>query len=246
MNLKKLLKIAQKLDQINQFNKADAITHQLIKLSEDNLKVDPTTEILKSLDKTLSDPNLFKEVDVVKEKEQSAQNFDDVKPVDIKGGPKEFLDKLSGPAQAASAQTGGEIPASIILAIGAWESGWGKSELAKQGNYFGIKSSPTSGGSGSVKMKTFEFDGGKREEMANFATFNKDAISSMSALPKFLKNNPRYKSAIQAGEIYKNTKNINDLDKIIDSIFDAGYSTDEAEPGNIKKLIRMYNLTRFD
>lgn len=244
MNLKKLLKIANKLDQMNQFNKADQITHHLIRISEEKVKIDPTTEILKSLDKTLNDPNLFKEVDVVEK--EPAQSVDDVKPVDIKGGPKEFLDKLSGPAQAASMQTGGEIPASVILAIGAWESGWGKSELAKQGNYFGIKSSPTSGGSGSVKMKTFEFDGGKREEMANFATFNKDAISSMAALPNFLKNNPRYKQAIKAGELYKNTKNLNDLDRIVDAIFDAGYSTDEAEPGNIKKLIRMYNLKRFD
>lgn len=242
MNLEKFIKFAAICDSKKLYKLADYITDDFLKLSETSKITDPTKQYLESIDQVMNDPNLFKDEPA----EAIQEDLSNVKPIVPTGTPKEFLNNLSEPAKQASAQTGGEIPASVILAIGAWESGWGKSSLAKKGNYFGIKNSPTSGGSGSVKMKTKEFDGGEREEIAEFALFENDAVSAMKALPNFLKNNKRYKNAIKAGEIYKNTKDINDLDKIVDSIFDAGYSTDKAEPSNIKKLIRSYNLQQYD
>lgn len=169
------------------------------------------------------------------------------KPGEITGGPKEFLEKLGPAAQQASQNVGNNIPASVILAMAAWESGWGKSKLAAEhGNFFGIKQSPTSGASSGVSMSTFEFDGGKHREMAEFAKFDNDATASMSAFPNFLANNKRYADVFRKGEIYKNDKSMSNLFSVVDAIFRAGYSTDPGEPENIKKLITRYSLDKFD
>ena len=168
--------------------------------------------------------------------------------IDSGNTPKEFIESLSGPAQQASAATGNQIPPSVIIAMAAWESGWGKSKLAKNhGNYFGIKQSPTSGSRSSVNMPTHEYGAQGRYKIdADFAEFQGDAVAAMSALPNFLKNNRRYREAIQSGENYSQNKSTTSLNEIIDNIFAAGYSTDSNEPYNIKQLIKKYNLTQFD
>ena len=168
-------------------------------------------------------------------------------PGEITGGPKEFLEKLGPAAQQASDNVGNNIPASVILAMAAWESGWGKSKLAAEhGNFFGIKQSPTSGASSGVSMSTFEFDGGKHRETAEFAKFDDDATAAMSALPNFFANNRRYSEVFRLGENYKNNKSMSNLFRVVDAIFAAGYSTDPGEPDNIKKLISRYSLDRYD
>ena len=169
------------------------------------------------------------------------------KPGEITGGPKEFLEKLGPAAQQASQNVGNNIPASVILAMAAWESGWGKSTLAAEhGNVFGIKQSPTSGASSGVSMGTFEFNGGKHRETAEFAQFDNDATASMAALPNYFANNKRYSEVFRAGEIYKNDKSASNLFAVVDAIFRAGYSTDPDEPDNIKKLITRYSLDKYD
>jgi flagellar protein FlgJ len=176
---------------------------------------------------------------------EASQDFG--KPVEITGGPKEFLEKLGPAAQQASQNVDNNIPASVILAMAAWESGWGKSKLAAEhGNFFGIKQSPTSGSSSGVSMGTFEFNGGKHRETAEFAQFENDATASMSALPNFFANNRRYTNVFRKGEQYKNDKSSSSLFSVVDAIFDAGYSTDPGEPDNIKKLIVRYNLGKYD
>ena len=175
------------------------------------------------------------------------ENEDFGKPVEITGGPKEFLEKLGPAAQQASQNVDNNIPASVILAMAAWESGWGKSKLAAEhGNFFGIKQSPTSGSSSGVSMGTFEFNGGKHRETAEFAQFENDAVASMSALPNFFANNRRYADVFRKGEQYKSDKSTSSLFSVVDAIFNAGYSTDPGEPENIKKLIVRYNLGRYD
>ena len=177
----------------------------------------------------------------------SEDNEDYGKPIEITGGPKEFLEKLGPAAQQASQNVDNNIPASVILAMAAWESGWGKSKLAAEhGNFFGIKQSPTSGASSGVSMGTFEFNGGKHRETAEFAQFENDATASMSALPNFFANNRRYNDVFRKGEQYKNDKSQSRLFSVVDAIFDAGYSTDPGEPENIKKLIVRYNLGKYD
>ena len=241
MNIRQLIKVAFNLDQTNEFLKADYITENLIKISQAK---DSTKPFLKSIDTVMSDPDLFKSPSGL----ESAQ--DDIsfsKPKKLSGSPKKFLEKFAPAAKSASVQTGGLVPPSIILAMAAQESGWGKSKLAQEeGNYFGIKQSPTSGSSSGVKMKTFEFDGGKHEEMAEFAKFDTDAVSAMAALPRFFSKNKRYSDVIKKSNLYNQSKNIGDLFKVVDAIFDAGYSTDPDEPLDIKRIISDYNLNSYD
>ncbi len=241
MNIRQLIKEAFNLDQKNEFSKADHITENLIKISQ---VAEPTKPFLESIDKVMSDPDLFKSEAV------SESSQDDIflsKPKKLSGSPKKFLEKFAPAAKTASAQTGGLIPPSIILAMAAQESGWGRSKLAQEeGNYFGIKQSPTSGSSSGVKMKTFEFNGGKHEEMAEFAKFDTDAVSAMAALPRFFSKNKRYSDVIKKSNLYNQSKNVGDLFKVVDAIFDAGYSTDPDEPMDIKKIISDYNLNSYD
>jgi flagellar protein FlgJ len=198
-----------------------------------NLKIDVFTE--------LENQTWYKDLP-----EKQEQDFG---PNENYGGKtsEEFIKSFSGPAQSASASTGNVIPSSVILAMAAWESGWGKSKLASEhGNFFGIKQSPTSGSSSGVSMQTTEHNGGVHSEIASFAQFEGNLASKMSVLPNFLKNNRRYSEAIEAGKKYNISKTISDLHTLIDAIFDAGYSTDKGEPGNIKKLIETYSLTQYD
>jgi len=214
-------KISDKLENLNNSDKS--------KLS--NIKEDVMTELNKNSWYT----------------KLSEENEDFGKPGEISGGPKEFLEKLGPAAQQASQNVDNNIPASIILAMAAWESGWGKSKLAAEhGNFFGIKQSPTSGSSSGVSMGTFEFNGGKHRETAEFAQFENDATASMSALPNFFANNRRYTDVFRKGEQYKNDKSSSSLFSVVDAIFNAGYSTDPGEPDNIKKLIVRYNLGKYD
>lgn len=214
----------------------------LIKRVSDELKDQVWWKAMKPLES--SEPEELSNL----EDEFDLESKSDVK---LSGKPKEFLDKMSSAAKSASTsfkdpKTGETkyIPASIILAMAAWESGWGKYQIS--GNYFGIKAAPTSGGIGKVKKKTFEYNGGKHEEMADFATFKSDALSAMSALPQFLARNRRYSDVFQKSEVYKTTRSRSDLFEVVDAIFDAGYSTDTDEPANIKKLISDYNLNSYD
>lgn len=214
-------KISDKLENLNNSDKA--------KLS--NIKEDVMTQLNKN--------SWYTKLPEVSE--------DYGKPGEISGGPKEFLEKLGPAAQQASQNVDNNIPASVILAMAAWESGWGKSKLAAEhGNFFGIKQSPTSGSSSGVSMNTFEFNGGKHRETAEFAQFENDATASMSALPNFFANNRRYTDVFRKGEQYKNDKSSSKLFSVVDAIFNAGYSTDPGEPDNIKKLIVRYNLGKYD
>src|SRR4051812_24353263 len=78
-----------------------------------------------------------------------------------------FVDKLAGPAQAASAATG--IPARFIIGQAALESGWGKSEIKKADgstshNVFGIKATRDWTGK-TVSTVTTEYVNGKPHRM---------------------------------------------------------------------------------
>lgn len=216
-----------------------------LNLSENDVKqLNQIEEIVFSKLETL---DWYKKLPEFEQKIMPYEDFDSGENNFTSKSPNEFIEKLSGAAQQASSKFENIVPASFIIALAAWESGWGKSKLASQyGNFFGIKQSPSSGSQSGVSMQTFEFDGGKHKETADFAIFGSDAVSAMSALPNFLRNNPRYYNALNYGQEYRNTKSKNDLFNMIDAVFSAGYSTDPDEPRNIKNLIEKYNLTKYD
>ena len=245
MNISKIVKIANKLDNNNQFKLADKFTSYLSRYAD--LIDTMIDEALQSAQQYQYNP---KDTGLSIERPAVEQN----KNVKSKPNVDEFLKKYGPAAQASSeivdSKSGKKyyLPPSIILAMAAQESGWSPSGLAEKGNLFGIKAGPTSGSSKSVKMPTSEYDesGRKYSTEAEFAVFDKDPNVAISRLIHFLKNNPRYNGVFKASEEYKNSKSSGALESVVNAIFTAGYSTHKEEPGEVMNIINNNNLTRFD
>ncbi|WP_175951318.1 flagellar assembly peptidoglycan hydrolase FlgJ [Burkholderia sp. BCC0405] len=140
-----------------------------------------------------------------------------------------FVDRLAGPAQAASASTG--IPARFIVGQAALESGWGKREIrAGDGstsyNVFGIKA--TKGWTGrTVSALTTEYvNGTPRRVVAKFRAYD-SYEHAMTDYANLLKNNPRYAGVLSASR---------SVEGFAHGMQKAGYATD---PNYAKKLISI-------
>ncbi|WP_174923049.1 flagellar assembly peptidoglycan hydrolase FlgJ, partial [Burkholderia metallica] len=140
-----------------------------------------------------------------------------------------FVDRLAGPAQAASASTG--IPARFIVGQAALESGWGKREIrASDGstsyNVFGIKA--TKGWTGrTVSALTTEYvNGTPRRVVAKFRAYD-SYEHAMTDYANLLKNNPRYAGVLSASR---------SVEGFAHGMQKAGYATD---PNYAKKLISI-------
>ncbi|MBU9544232.1 flagellar assembly peptidoglycan hydrolase FlgJ [Burkholderia multivorans] len=140
-----------------------------------------------------------------------------------------FVDRLAGPAQAASAATG--IPARFIVGQAALESGWGKREIrAADGstsyNVFGIKA--TRGWTGrTVSALTTEYvNGTPRRVVAKFRAYD-SYEHAMTDYANLLKNNPRYAGVLSASR---------SVEGFAQGMQKAGYATD---PNYAKKLISI-------
>jgi len=121
-----------------------------------------------------------------------------------------------------------KIPASITLAQGMLESGFGNSTLAtKANNHFGIKCHGWKG-------KKVYHDDDKRQEC--FRKY-KNASDSYEDHSKFLKQ-PRYKFLYE----YK----ITDYKAWAKGLKKAGYATDPKYPKRLIKLIEENNLSQYD
>lgn len=245
MNISKIVKIANKLDNNNQFKLADKFTSYLSRYADlVETMIDEALQSAQQFQYNPKDTGLSIERPVVEQNKntKSKPNVD------------AFLKKYGPAAQASSeiidSKSGKKyyLPPSVILAMAAQESGWSPSALAEKGNLFGIKAGPTSGSSESVKMPTSEYDesGRKYNTKAEFAVFDKDPNVAISRLINFLKNNPRYSGVFKASEEYKNAKSSSALESVVNAIFTAGYSTHKDEPGEVMDIINSNNLTRFD
>ncbi len=121
------------------------------------------------------------------------------------------------------------IPASITLAQGLLESGYGLSPLAKEGNnHFGIKCHDWTG-------KKMYYDDDKRGEC--FRVY-KTADASFKDHSDFLRYRDRYKSLFD--------NDITDYKSWAYGLKKAGYATDPSYPSKLIKLIETYNLSQYD
>ncbi|SCH93869.1 MULTISPECIES: glycoside hydrolase family 73 protein [unclassified Romboutsia] len=134
-----------------------------------------------------------------------------------------------------------KILPSITISQCILESGWGNSELAKQGNnLFGIKADSSWDGE-KISMETSENYDDKI--IATFRVYP-SVDQSIKDHGKFLKENPRYeKNGLFEAKHYTTQAQ---------ALEDAGYSTKENEYGEkiyadmLIKLIRKYNLQLVD
>ena len=154
---------------------------------------------------------------------------------------KTFLKDASTAAKKSEQATG--VPASIIVAQGVLESGWGKSHMGDANNYFGIKARETNGvvnfgniATGFVNKSTKEFDshGNSFFVIAHFRSYENMA-NSFTDHGMFLKNGPRYQGVMAA---YAANKDASEFARGLQA---AGYATD---PDYAKKLISI--MTKND
>jgi flagellum-specific peptidoglycan hydrolase FlgJ len=135
-------------------------------------------------------------------------------------------------AAHASSRAAG-VPASIILAQAALESGWGKRATTGH-NFFGIKGS---GPAGSTTEKTREFVNGKWvKTTAEFRAYH-DAAESFTDHGRFLAENPRYAEAL---------RHAHDPVRFAEELQKARYATDPNYAEKLIAIIRKHNLTQYD
>lgn len=143
----------------------------------------------------------------------------------------DFVARMRPAAEAASRSSG--VPAPLILAQAALESGWGRREIRGEDgspsfNLFGIKADRRWTGR-VVETATTEYvDGAARSTRAGFRAYG-SYEEAFADYAKFLAGNPRY-AAVTAGS--------GDPAAAAQALQRAGYATD---PDYAAKLVRIMN-----
>lgn len=142
--------------------------------------------------------------------------------------PSEFVATLEPLAREAAADLG--VEPGILLAQSALETGWGRHVPSRENgqpsfNLFGIKADSRWNGD-QVAVGTLEYrDGVAQREQARFRAYA-DPADSFADYVDFIRNNPRYHRALQAGD---DVQYIRELQA-------AGYATD---PAYADKVLRV-------
>ncbi|GIG55896.1 hypothetical protein Lfu02_02680 [Longispora fulva] len=148
---------------------------------------------------------------------------------------------VAGPA-AQRGQVEYQVPASVTVAQAILESSWGQSNLSvRDKNYFGIKCA-TANDPGPIAVGCRPYP---TEECvpapchtvtASFRSYA-SMEDSFRDHGKLLRESARYANAF---------KYTTDPDRFIYEVWKAGYATDPAYPGKVTKLMRDYDLYRFN
>jgi len=138
------------------------------------------------------------------------------------------VDKLEGPARAASRQTG--VPAELILAQAALETGWGRHEIAtaegrNSHNLFGIKAGSRWQGP-TTEVVTHEYLNGQRTRMTDTFRVYGSFEESFTDYARLISDNPRYAGVVSAGSAEQAAR----------ALQAGGYATD---PAYADKLIAV-------
>lgn len=112
----------------------------------------------------------------------------------------QFMHTLAAPAQAASANSG--VPAELILAQAALETGWGKHEIATRDgqnshNLFGIKAGSQWQGE-TTDVVTHEYINGRRTQVVDSFRVYDSYEHAFTDYANLIGNNPRYAGVTQA------------------------------------------------
>lgn len=142
--------------------------------------------------------------------------------------PEQFVAKIWNHAQAAARELG--VDARALVAQAALETGWGRKQIQRNDggsahNLFGIKATGWKGERASAG--THEYVGGVRvNEKADFRAYASPA-ESFADYVRMLKNNPRYRQALQSG---------GDVRQFAQALQNAGYATDPAYAAKISAI----------
>lgn len=111
-----------------------------------------------------------------------------------------FVDSLRGPAEAAARQTG--VPAELILAQAALETGWGRYEIptadgGNSHNLFGIKAGSQWRGDTTDIVTTEYADGRPEKRVDRFRVYD-DYQAAFTDYARLIGDNPRYAGVVTA------------------------------------------------
>ena len=142
-----------------------------------------------------------------------------------------FQDKLTGPADAASAATG--IPAKFMLGQAALETGWGKREIknadgSSSHNLFGIKAGAGWTGKTVTAVTTEYVNGVPTTRSEKFRAYDSYA-DSFKDYANLLKNNPRYEKVLA---------NATSASGFAQGLQRAGYATDPLYAAKLTRIIQ--------
>ncbi|MEW6709074.1 MAG: glucosaminidase domain-containing protein [Candidatus Riflebacteria bacterium] len=151
-----------------------------------------------------------------------------------KGGrlsPTEFKNLFGPVAREVSKKSG--VPASIILAQAALETGWGGSAIGDAKNLFGIKGT---GPAGSIRVPTKEVINGRTVTINdNFRKYN-TWMESLEDHSRLLQTS-RYANCMR----YKN-----DPDQFARELQKAGYATDPSYASKLISIMKSNNLYAYN
>ncbi|WP_110687265.1 flagellar assembly peptidoglycan hydrolase FlgJ [Salinicola aestuarinus] len=144
----------------------------------------------------------------------------------------DFLTQLSGPAKQAEAASG--VPAELILAQAALETGWGQREIptAKGGNshnLFGIKAGSHWDGP-TTAVNTTEYVSGRPVKMVDSFRVYDSYADAFTDYAKLIGDNPRYRDVVEA-------KTPQDAAEAIQR---AGYATDPRYAEKLGQIMRQF------
>lgn len=142
----------------------------------------------------------------------------------------QFMQTLAAPAQAASAITG--VPAELILAQAALETGWGRHEIPTRNgsnshNLFGIKAGSHWQGE-TTDIVTHEYINGRRTQMVDTFRVYDSFEHAFTDYASLIGNNPRYAGVVQAPTAEQAARELQR----------GGYATD---PRYADKLVAVMN-----
>lgn len=115
----------------------------------------------------------------------------------------------------------------VLVAQAALETGWGR-HVSDNNNYFGIKANDSYKGENTSELTSEYIDGKKVNVIDKFRKYS-GVLESMKDYISFIKDNPRYKDAIDKSY---------SPDEYFEQIHKAGYATDPDYADKLKKISR--------
>ncbi|WP_404376469.1 flagellar assembly peptidoglycan hydrolase FlgJ [Vreelandella aquamarina] len=173
----------------------------------------------------------YNELDAIQQQENSsapAMLAEAPRPASSHDHVERFVQTLAAPAQAASAATG--VPAELILAQAALETGWGRHEIATQQgqnsyNVFGIKAGSHWQGK-TTDIVTHEYVNGRRTQVVDTFRVYDSFEHAFTDYANLIGNNPRYAGVVQAANAEQAARELQR----------GGYATD---PRYAEKLVSV-------
>lgn len=144
-----------------------------------------------------------------------------------------FVSRLLPAAQRASEASG--VPAQLIMAQAALESGWGKREIRREDgsssfNVFGIKADKNWKGAVAESATTEYVNGVPQKTRAAFRAYG-SYEEAFADYAKFLASNPRYSGVLAT----------RDPAEAAHGLQRAGYATDPGYGGKLVRIMRQMN-----